>query len=70
MKYGDLLRAELSRPAKAKPVSTVSFDVAKPSDGEMAMIQLYDEGADRERILRRERKVSPSAAESPPIPLS
>uniref|UniRef100_A0AAV1T624 Uncharacterized protein n=1 Tax=Peronospora matthiolae TaxID=2874970 RepID=A0AAV1T624_9STRA len=53
MGYASLLQNGAGHMKKGKPTSPVSFDIAKPSDSDLvAMIQLYDDGADRDVILR------------------
>uniref|UniRef100_M4BC87 Uncharacterized protein n=1 Tax=Hyaloperonospora arabidopsidis (strain Emoy2) TaxID=559515 RepID=M4BC87_HYAAE len=62
--YAELFRDEAGFKSKGRPAPIVTFDIAKPSDqAVLEMIQLYDDGADRGRILRKLLDLCPGAAE-------
>uniref|UniRef100_A0AAV1UKX3 Uncharacterized protein n=1 Tax=Peronospora matthiolae TaxID=2874970 RepID=A0AAV1UKX3_9STRA len=63
MGYASLLRDGVGKTKKGKPASTVYFDIAKTSDSDLlAMNWLYDDGADRDIILRKRRALSSGVA--------
>uniref|UniRef100_A0AAV1V589 Uncharacterized protein n=1 Tax=Peronospora matthiolae TaxID=2874970 RepID=A0AAV1V589_9STRA len=62
--FAALFRDGSNPKKKDNPASPGLFDIAKPSSRDlMAMIQLYDDGDDRDVILRKLRALSPGVAE-------